>query len=200
MSGRVIVDCEGFNRYSMDCPGNGRRRGPNPPPARQPPQKDQLPYFKQHCGCHACSLVNTNDELGPFAKFEDLNPASDKAPENDLYYLVLTKTVSGFILGERRWGHFNVESLEDIKHDKEAFKYLVLDEEIKLTVKGLVGKFGNNDGQVTPWPSDFVKNKGQGRIFLLHGSPGVGKTATCESIAELAHRPLLSLTSGDLST
>lgn len=113
---------------------------------------------------------------------------------------MLSKTVSGFILSDRDWSQFYVENLSEVKHDREAFKYLVLDEDIKLTVKALIGKFSSTNGQVTPWPSDFVKNKGQGRIFLLHGSPGVGKTATAESIAELARRPLLALTSGDLST
>lgn len=28
------------------------------------------------------------------------------------------------------------------------------------------------------WAADFVKGKGNGLIFLLHGSPGVGKTCT----------------------
>ena len=29
-----------------------------------------------------------------------------------------------------------------------------------------------------PWTADFVAGKGEGRIFLLHGRPGVGKTYT----------------------
>ncbi|KAI1868453.1 uncharacterized protein JN550_006369 [Neoarthrinium moseri] len=200
MNGRVIVDCDGFARFAADAPGDDRHRYGRGRPRRSAPPRDQLPYFKQRCGCTSCKTAGEQRELHQFAKFEDLSPARDPAPENDLYYLVFSKTLPGFILGERRWAHFNVESLSEIKYDKEAFKYLVLDDEIKLTVKALIGKFSSVNGRVTPWPSDFVKNKGQGRIFLLHGSPGVGKTATCESIAELAHRPLLSLTSGDLST
>ncbi|KAI1772594.1 P-loop containing nucleoside triphosphate hydrolase protein [Hypoxylon cercidicola] len=201
MSGRVIVDCSGFVRYGADCPGDARRprRGP-PPPIRAPPRKDPLPYFAPSCGCSACSKANAKETLSPFASFEDLDPVRDTAPELDLYYLVLSKIVSGFILGERRWGHFNVENLEEVKFDSEAFKYLVLDDEVKLTVRALIGKFASAGGQVSPWPNDFVKNKGQGRIFLLHGSPGVGKTCTAECVAELTRRPLLSLTSGDLST
>ncbi|ORY54584.1 P-loop containing nucleoside triphosphate hydrolase protein [Pseudomassariella vexata] len=204
MSGRVIVDCEGFARYSGNCPGSSPGR-PNevPPPFtnRFTPPKCQLPYFAPCCGCSVCSsAAGKHERPSPFADFEDLDPTLDDAPSSDLYYLVLTKVVSGFILGKRRWGHFNVEDLEEVKFDKEAFKYLVLDDEIKLTVKALIGKFSSNNGQVTPWPNDFVKNKGQGRIFLLHGSPGVGKTCTVECVAELARRPLLSLTSGDLST
>ncbi|KAI1375462.1 P-loop containing nucleoside triphosphate hydrolase protein [Hypoxylon crocopeplum] len=201
MSGRVIVDCAGFQRYSVECPGESRRRGRSPPPPNQrPPPKDQLPYFAPSCGCNACNKVNSKENLSPFASFEDLDPTTDAASEVDLYYLVLSKVLSGFILGERRWGHFNVEHLREVEFDGDAFNYLVLDEEIKLTVRALIGKFASANGRVTPWPNDFVKNKGQGRIFLLHGSPGVGKTCTAECVAELTHRPLLSLTSGDLST
>ncbi|OTA87891.1 hypothetical protein M434DRAFT_399297 [Hypoxylon sp. CO27-5] len=201
MSGRVIVDCTGFTRYSLDCPGENSRRGRSPPPPNRPPvSRDTLPYRAPSCGCSACSKADSKEVLSPWAEFDDLDPTSDPSPVDDLYYIVLSKVVSGFILGERRWGHFNVEHLQEVKFDKEAFKYLVLDDEIKLTVRALIGKFASANGKVTPWPNDFVKNKGQGRIFLLHGSPGVGKTCTAECVAELARRPLLSLTSGDLST
>lgn len=204
MSGRVIIDCQGYAKFSQVCPGDlGRhpRRIPAPAPARLPPPKDQLPYFAARCGCFACSkAAGDGEELSQFAKFEDLDPVSDEEPKHEIYYLVLSNIVSGFILGERRWGRFNVESLAEIKFDKEAFKYLVLDDEIKYTVKSLIGKFASASGKVSPWPKDFVKNKGQGRIFLLHGAPGVGKTVTVESMAEYCHRPLLSLTSGDLTT
>lgn len=204
LSGRVIVDCQGFERYSAQCPTDrGRVRSPSPPPVRPPP-KDQLPYFAPRCGCSACSKDADDSAdgelLSPFAGFEDLDPVCDDPPDSDLYFLAMSKVVSGFILNQRRWGHFSVEDLHDVQFDREAFRYLVLDDGIKWTVKALIGKFASASGQVSPWPSDFVKNKGQGRIFLLHGSPGVGKTCTAEATAELAQRPLLSLTSGDLST
>ena len=32
--------------------------------------------------------------------------------------------------------------------------------------------------------ADYIKEKGEGRITLLHGSPGLGKTYTIECIAE----------------
>lgn len=80
-----------------------------------------------------------------------------------------------------------------------------------------------------PWSADFVKGKGNGLIFLLHGKPGVGKTCTAgkicsgctcpltspelffmqayidlirmiECIAEYTQRPLMVLTSSDIGT
>ncbi|KAF2647422.1 hypothetical protein K491DRAFT_784737 [Lophiostoma macrostomum CBS 122681] len=47
---------------------------------------------------------------------------------------------------------------------------------------------------------EFVRGKGQGLILLLHGAPGVGKTATAECIADLVQRPLYPITCGDLGS
>lgn len=47
-------------------------------------------------------------------------------------------------------------------------------------LKALVYKYNtgeNSDGAITKiWSADYIENKGEGQIFLLHGSPGVGKT------------------------
>ncbi|GKZ57903.1 hypothetical protein AnigIFM63309_004159 [Aspergillus niger] len=51
-----------------------------------------------------------------------------------------------------------------------------------------------------PWSADFIKDKGEGVVVLLHGPPGVGKTYTVESIAMNTGRPLISLTIADLGT
>ena len=41
------------------------------------------------------------------------------------------------------------------------------------------------------WNADFIRSKGEGQIFLLHGPPGVGKTYTAECIAEITRKCLL---------
>lgn len=139
-------------------------------------------------------------DISPFAGFDNIKPLTSSAPTSDIFYIACTKTIPGFLLGDRRWGQLNLEHLHSVVNDREAFKHLVLDDEIKMTVKALIGKFAAGDsGRVSPWANDFVKNKGEGRIFLLHGAPGVGKTCTAECVAELTNRPLISLTSGDLS-
>jgi len=48
--------------------------------------------------------------------------------------------------------------------------------------------------------ADIISGKGSACIFLLHGPPGVGKTLTAEAVAELLHRPLYSITTGELGT
>ncbi|KAK1757422.1 ATPase [Echria macrotheca] len=204
MAGRVIVDCEGWERFrdALDMINPGMRR-PIMPHHQGPnrPKTDVLPQSLPRCPCKECSSLQLPLIPGPFAGFDDLDPAEDGLPPNEALYLqVITDTIPAFILGQRSWGQLKVEHLTDVRPDQEAFKFLVLDDEIKLTVKALIGKFANSDGKVSPWPSDFVKHKGEGRIFLLHGSPGVGKTCTAECIAELTRRPLLSLTSGDIGT
>lgn len=109
-----------------------------------------------------------------------------------------------------------------------------MDDERKDVIKSLVHRYAAVDTEERqgpkPWTADFIKNKGEGQIFLLHGSPGVGKTyvshcllprylptaihfqshcaneeywitlQTCECIAEATRRPLLSLTCGDIGT
>lgn len=107
-------------------------------------------------------------------------------------------------------------------------------EERKSVIRSLVHRYTAVDAAADgtqvpkPWTADFIQNKGEGQIFLLHGSPGVGKTyvshqplqslpvaslleknvlkltvslsKTSECIAEATRRPLLSLTCGDIGT
>jgi SpoVK/Ycf46/Vps4 family AAA+-type ATPase len=47
---------------------------------------------------------------------------------------------------------------------------------------------------------DIISDKSGGCVFLLHGPPGVGKTLTCEAISEHLHKPLYSVTVGELGT
>ncbi|KAJ4414725.1 hypothetical protein N0V85_003022 [Neurospora sp. IMI 360204] len=231
MTGRVIVDCEGWERFGDEgvLPHFGRPRR-----NRDNLNLDILPQVQSKCACPVCcnnkSFSPTQNggqrsDPSPFVNFDKLNPKTDSLPDNaSLYLHVLSPTIPAFILSERRWAYIHLSGLGPVRPDLDAFKYLVLDPAIKLTVKSLIGKFAApssstettpppaagreniltpqtaSSSALTPWPTDFVRNKGLGRIFLLHGSPGVGKTCTAECISELARRPLLSLTSGDLST
>lgn len=63
------------------------------------------------------------------------------------------------------------------------------------------GKDGDNgDLELTLPDQDFIRGKGKGLVILLHGAPGVGKTATAEAVALSRKRPLFLITCGDLGT
>lgn len=99
----------------------------------------------------------------------------------------------GFSFSAKRWGHVYVDCVADIVFDDRAYDYLVLDQDKKEIVKALVMYSGTG-------VTDVITGKSGGTIFLLHGDPGTGKTLTCEAIAELLHKPLYSITVGELGT
>jgi len=45
---------------------------------------------------------------------------------------------------------------------------------------------------------DLVRGKGKEKSILLHGTPGVGKTSTAETVAAYTKRPLYPITCGDI--
>ena len=47
---------------------------------------------------------------------------------------------------------------------------------------------------------DFIIGKGRGLLIMLHGEPGVGKTATAEAIAHSTKRPLFPISCNDINT
>ncbi|CAG8632550.1 23378_t:CDS:2 [Cetraspora pellucida] len=98
--------------------------------------------------------------------------------------------VYGFSLALKIWGQFEVTKLAPIDFNKRAFDYLVISDDKKKLLKGLVKQYSrttNNDGL------DPITNKGNSCVILCHGPPGTGKTLTAESVAESLRRPLWML-------
>jgi hypothetical protein len=91
--------------------------------------------------------------------------------------------IYGFAFSAKKWGELNVDWMTPVKYEDTAFDQLVIPADKKELIQALV-KYRNQGF------SDIISNKGGGCIFLLHGSPGVGKTLTAESIAEFLHKPL----------
>jgi DNA polymerase III delta prime subunit len=101
--------------------------------------------------------------------------------------------IYGFAFSAKKWGELNVDWMTPVKYEDTAFDQLVIPADKKELIQALV-KYRNQGF------SDIISNKGGGCIFLLHGSPGVGKTLTAESIAEFLHKPLYSVSVGELGT
>jgi SpoVK/Ycf46/Vps4 family AAA+-type ATPase len=92
-----------------------------------------------------------------------------------------------------------VEEISDIVFDEKAWDYLVVDDDVKSLIKGLVD-VTNNTNTSQHLMSDVITGKGGGLIAVLHGPPGTGKTLTAEAIAEHLKRPLYIVSSPELST
>ena len=99
----------------------------------------------------------------------------------------------GFSLKIKEWGRLSIDELSNIDFRDDAFNQLVLDPEIKELIYSLVKFHGGGF-------TDIIEGKGGGCIFLLHGKPGLGKTASAEAVAEILHRPLYSVSVGELGT
>jgi SpoVK/Ycf46/Vps4 family AAA+-type ATPase len=73
----------------------------------------------------------------------------------------------------------NVEKVEEIEWNEEAFSNLVLPSDRKTLLKSLVE--AHNAGIDF---DDFIKGKGRGLVINLFGPPGVGKTLSAEATSE----------------
>ena len=68
----------------------------------------------------------------------------------------------------------SVDNLELVKWNYEAIDHLVLEEDNKKLLKGLVQQHSHR--AKTKEGGDLIKNKGNGLVILLHGPPGVSTT------------------------
>jgi hypothetical protein len=96
-------------------------------------------------------------------------------PEEDL--LICGHLMPGYALTSKRWCLFNVSNVKDVDFNTDAISNLVFSPEKKKLIQSLVEQQGDQDTEF----DDFIKGKGKGLIFLLHGPPGVGKTFTAGS-------------------
>ncbi len=103
--------------------------------------------------------------------------------------------VAGYSLTAKRWGKFLIANVSEINFRDDAIDALVLDDRKKKLIIALVK---HNDDKLRF--RDVIEGKGGGTIFLLHGTPGTGKTLTAEAVAEALHQPLYSVSIGELGT
>ena len=73
---------------------------------------------------------------------------------------------------------FHIDYVEDLRVDESPFDNLILRDDIKSTIQSIVWSYKQPGSDVKAWSADFIQEKGEGQIFLLHGTPGVGKTCT----------------------
>ncbi|KAH8602958.1 hypothetical protein B0O99DRAFT_679939 [Bisporella sp. PMI_857] len=150
-----------------------------------------------------CEDSDGNTELRPLSiNLTAFYPVNPDHHENltPLHYFLLPHRINGFALSTKRKLGFDIEHITDItwpSQHKNPMNTLMLADSDKRVIIALARRYKKDQG---PWGADYIANKGEGQIFLLHGPPGTGKTYTVECVAKFTRRPLLRLTVADIGT
>jgi len=131
-----------------------------------------------------------------------LQPTTEKDLTEDAKAL-LTGRVFAYVFQERKFAQLSVAKLRPSPKTGLALDSLKIPQTVKRALQSSVqGHFlqRNAERKIDQnWISlDLIQGKGTGLFILLHGVPGVGKTATAEAIAQANGKPLFKITVGDL--
>ncbi|KAI1832610.1 hypothetical protein DTO006G1_1692 [Penicillium roqueforti] len=116
---------------------------------------------------------------------------------DDAQRLIATPMLNGYALNDKKWRSFHVDHVQDIDWDEQAFESLVLPRE-QQGFKDVILAVAKAQSQKKDTFDDVIRGKGQGFIVQLSGPPGVGKTLTAESVAEVMRVPIYVMSAGDL--
>jgi hypothetical protein len=114
------------------------------------------------------------------------------ALEEDLAdMLILPPRFLGYATREKLWGQFFVDTTKEPPgRNPKAFRAdLQLAKKYKDLIEALVESHEQREdtsGRGSTRIVDVVHEKGKGLVLLLHGPPGVGKTLTAETIAQVS--------------
>ncbi|KAE8150938.1 hypothetical protein BDV25DRAFT_139371 [Aspergillus avenaceus] len=112
----------------------------------------------------------------------------------------------GYVLRERKFARLDIQNftsrsdgdqttLDDIQI-KEGHKKIIRSSVSSHFLRSIEQK----NHSIPTYSPDIIRGKGRGLVILLHGAPGVGKTATAEAVALEFKKPLFPITCGDLGT
>ncbi|KAI3337622.1 hypothetical protein HD806DRAFT_518423 [Xylariaceae sp. AK1471] len=111
--------------------------------------------------------------------------------------------VLGYALKQKTWVQLLVKHLRiPDEADNSTFKdKLQLDNDAKDLISKSVlahAKSRKREHGASKGLDDFAPEKGRGLVIMLYGQPGVGKTLTAESVAQMTSKPLLSVGVSDI--
>lgn len=120
-----------------------------------------------------------------------------KLSEEDL--LLLPTRMFAYAFRERKFFHANIRCIKEKSAPSDTHKNF-----IQSVVHGhfqkKVAQKQSIEQEREISDQDFIHGKGRGLVILLHGAPGVGKTATAEAISQTHNKPLFPITCGNLGT
>ncbi|KAI9368986.1 hypothetical protein BJX61DRAFT_521409 [Aspergillus egyptiacus] len=119
---------------------------------------------------------------------------------------LLPRRIYGYVVRERRFARLYIESFQARTLKNNAtLDDIQMTEGHRLIIRSTISSHFSkaNKGLVQAnctYTPDIIRGKGRGLVILLHGAPGVGKTATAEAVALEFEKPLFPITCGDLGT
>ena len=140
----------------------------------------------------AYNMLDTGDDVSLDSEIPGLGLTDEQR-------LVATPVLRAYSLNDKRWLNLYVDGVKEIVWNTKAFDSLVLPES-QQGLKQLILAFTKAHSKATDSFDDVIQGKGRGVIMLLSGPPGVGKTLTAESVAEVMRVPLYVLSAGSLGT
>ncbi|KAI3330749.1 hypothetical protein F4824DRAFT_328479 [Ustulina deusta] len=136
---------------------------------------------------------------------EEADLANYTWKEDDLS--LMPKRLFGYVLRERRFARLDVACIQwNSEQNKVTLNNIEMDDEHRQIIRSAVSSHFKAQHQektlnISTFNNlDAIRGKGRGLTILLHGAPGVGKTATAEAVAIESKKPLFPITCGDLGT
>ncbi|KAJ5225625.1 hypothetical protein N7468_006850 [Penicillium chermesinum] len=147
-------------------------------------------------------IIIDTDAFNTFHPYTSVNVYGEKdfpLEMTDDLRLVTTPMLHGYSLKDKEWLRFYLDLSKEIIWETRAFEALVLPSD-QENLKDLILAFAKAQAKQVNNFDDVVEGKGRGIIMQLSGPPGVGKTLTAESVAEVMRVPLYAMSAGDLGT
>ncbi|PMD40825.1 P-loop containing nucleoside triphosphate hydrolase protein [Hyaloscypha variabilis F] len=203
LNGRIVIDFNSYIKYKHEI--STLDEGDEDP---------QISYTDEYCfsnipsdwkrissskGCECdCCRESPRSRKVDVAIFDLLNGSMTTADGDPQMYFLSDYILRGYALKEQMWLSFHIDQVQILRVEESPFDNLILPGDVKNTIQSIIWSYKQPGDEVKAWSADFIQEKGEGQIFLLHGTPGVGKTCTAEIVADYMRRPLLPLTCGDM--
>lgn len=175
----MIIDEASANEDVQSVLRTVRQTGASPPP---PPPQPGVPRGPRD------TINLSSDNQGPVTEMDaregyqwDYMPLDTVLTDEQAQ---LCPAIIGCVsISSEHVFHCSVENLELVKWNKEAIEHLVLDEDKKDLLKGLVAQHSHR--AKTREFGDLIENKGKGLVILLYGPPGVSINSKVSANGEI---------------
>src|SRR3569833_1947128 len=152
-----------------------------------------------------CQAAEHNAALDLVPYFRKSTRPTTILSDDDL--VLLPRRIFVYSLRQRRFAAVNVQHVKPPQVREDAISHLQLQDDHKKMIQAAVHAHlrrqriercleSQADGEIPM--QDLIANKGRGLLIMLHGEPGVGKTATAEAVAQSTGRPLFPISCSDL--